>query len=104
MRPWCSRRRASIASAGRRAPRRAGDMAALGYDPGDLHVHVKRATDADDRILFDLMAAEEIRFAGLLAYNEPAGPYHGAMDAMDTPQLRGLGGPSIRQRGPYRIL
>jgi putative membrane-bound dehydrogenase-like protein len=80
------------------------DMAALGYDSGDSHVHIARTGEADDRVIFDLMEAEDIRYASLLAYNEPAGPYSGTMAAQDSPQRLGLGRPSIRQRGKYAIL
>lgn len=79
-------------------------MPELGYYSGDTHVHIPRADDADDRTIFDLMAAEDIRVAALLAYNEPAGPYLGEMDDMDSPQRRGLGEASARERDGYRIV
>lgn len=74
------------------------------YASGDAHIHLKRETDDDDARIFDLMEAEDIRFGSILAYNEPAGPYTGSMDRMDTPQFRGLGARSIRTRGAYHIL
>jgi putative membrane-bound dehydrogenase-like protein len=76
----------------------------LGYASGDLHLHFPRRTEDDDAVIFDLMAAEDIRFGAVLAYNEPAGPYHGVMERMDSPQFRGLGSASIRARGEYQIL
>ncbi len=60
-------------------------MPELGYYSGDPHVHIPRADDSDDRKIFDLLAAEDIHVATLLAYNEPAGPYNGTMDDMDSP-------------------
>jgi putative membrane-bound dehydrogenase-like protein len=76
----------------------------LGYASGDPHVHIPRATAEDDRTIFDLMEAEDIRVATLLAYNEPAGPYHGRMDRMASPQPIGLGAASERSRGAYHII
>src|SRR5262249_32329080 len=75
----------------------------LGYESGDAHVHITRATDEDDRTIFDLMEAEDIHHATLLAYNEPAGPYAGFMDKLASPQRRGLGRASNRSRGDYHI-
>ena len=53
-------------------------MAALGYYAGDAHLHFPRQTEADDQVIFDLLAAEDIRFGSILAYNEPAGPIYSA--------------------------
>ena len=61
-------------------------MAAFGYYAGDSHLHFPRQTEADERVIFNLLAAEDIRFGSILAYNEPAGPYTGMMDSMDAPQ------------------
>src|SRR6185312_10056460 len=79
-------------------------MPKLGYRSGDPHVHIARAGDEDERAIFDLLDAEDIHDAAILAYNEPAGPYHGSMDRMDSPQLRGLGRRSILARGDTRIV
>jgi putative membrane-bound dehydrogenase-like protein len=76
----------------------------FGYQGGDAHIHIKRETEEDDQLIFDLMEAEDIRFGSILAYNEPAGPYHGVIERMDSRQLRGLGPESIRKRGGYAIL
>ena len=81
---------------------RTAAMAPSGYHSGDLHLHFPRKTEADDRVILDLLEAEDIQFGSILAYNEPAGPYNGVMEAMDAPQLRGsgesLGRPSRRNR------
>ncbi|HZW31529.1 MAG TPA: PVC-type heme-binding CxxCH protein, partial [Isosphaeraceae bacterium] len=61
--------------------------------------HFPRKTEADDRVILDLLEAEDIQFGSVLAYNEPAGPYTGLMEALDAPQLRGLGKASVRRRG-----
>lgn len=74
------------------------------YWSGDPHIHIQRCDDADDRLILDLLEAEDIHFGTLLAYNNPAGPYAGFMNRMEAPQLRGLGKRSIRSRGHYSIL
>ncbi len=74
-------------------------MAAVGYASGDAHLHFPRKTEADDRVILDLLDAEDIHFGSILAYNEPAGPYTGVMETMDAPQLRGLGKASVQHRG-----
>jgi len=79
-------------------------MPKLGYQSGDPHVHIPRANEADESLIFNLLAAEDIHFTSLLAYNEPAGPYLGSMDDMDSPQRRGLGAKSILDRDGYAIL
>jgi putative membrane-bound dehydrogenase-like protein len=78
---------------------RTAAMAPLGYASGDAHLHFPRKTEADDQVILDLLDAEDIHFGSILAYNEPAGPYTGAMETMDAPQLRGLGKASVRHRG-----
>jgi putative membrane-bound dehydrogenase-like protein len=83
---------------------RAVDMAALGYESGDTHLHFPRTSDDDDEVVFDLMEAEDLKFGALLGYNEPAGPYTGVREKLDSPQLRGLGVKSERRRGNYRIV
>ena len=78
---------------------RTAPMAALGYYSGDMHLHFPRKTESDDEAIFDLLEAEDICFGSLLAYNEPAGPYTGKMEMMDSPQFRGLGKASVQHRG-----
>ncbi len=78
---------------------RTAAMAPFGYHSGDPHLHFPRKTEADDRIILDLLEAEDIHFGSILAYNEPAGPYTGVMETMDAPQLRGLGKASVVRRG-----
>ena len=73
-------------------------MAAHGYYSGDPHLHFPRQTKADDRVILDLLEAEDIHFGSILAYNEPAGPYTGVMESMAAPQLHGLGKASICHR------
>jgi putative membrane-bound dehydrogenase-like protein len=79
-------------------------IAKAGYSSGDSHVHLRRQDDADDQTIFDLLQAENIHFASILAYNEPAGPYQGIMQALASPQFRGLGSNSLRDRGEYHFL
>ena len=79
-------------------------MSDLGYYSGDPHLHLKRESDRDDQLILDLMQAEDIRYGSILAYNEPAGPYAGVMKSMDTPQFRGLGTRSLRNRDGYQIM
>ena len=78
-------------------------LAKVGYFPGDSHLHFRRQTDADDQTLLDVMEAEDVRFASILAYNEPAGPYAGIMETLAAPQFRGLGAASERSRGDFHI-
>jgi len=79
-------------------------MAAHGYYSGDPHLHFPRQSDADDQLVLDLLEAEDVRFGSVLAYNEPAGPYNGVMQTLDSPQTRGLGIESLRSRGDYHIV
>ncbi|MBS0262161.1 MAG: CehA/McbA family metallohydrolase, partial [Planctomycetes bacterium] len=74
------------------------------YFNGDIHLHFPRASREDDDLVFDLLDAEDIQYGTLLAYNEPAGPYSGAMTTMDSPQYRGYGEKSLRTRGLTSIL
>jgi len=83
---------------------KAADVSRLGYFGGDLHLHIPRTNDATESAAFDLMAAEDIQYAALLAYNEPAGPYAGFMEKMDSPQRTGLGLRSVRERDGYSII
>ncbi len=39
------------------------------------------------RRIFDLLEAEDIHFASILAYNEPAGPYAGIMQTLAAPAV-----------------
>ena len=78
---------------------RTANMTAVGYYSGDPHLHFPRRTEADDQVILDLLEAEDIHFGSILAYNEPAGPYTGVMETMDSPQLQGLGKSSSRRRG-----
>jgi putative membrane-bound dehydrogenase-like protein len=78
---------------------RMAPMAALGYYSGDAHLHFPRRSGADDRVILDLLEAEDIRFGSILAYNEPPGPYTGRMELMSAPQLSRLGEASVRHRG-----
>ena len=52
-------------------------MAPFGYHSGDPHLHFDRKTEADDRVILDLLEAEDIQFGSILAYNEPPGPVQG---------------------------
>ena len=74
------------------------------YWSGDPHIHIQRFDDADNRLILDLLEAEDIHFGTLLAYNNPAGPYAGFMKRMEAPQLCGLGKRSLQSRGDYSIL
>lgn len=65
---------------------RTAPMAPAGYYAGDSHLHFNRLNAEDDRILFDLLEAEDFRYGYVLTYNEPAGPYAGVMGTLDYPQ------------------
>jgi putative membrane-bound dehydrogenase-like protein len=82
---------------------RTAPMAAAGYYAGDSHLHLNRLTEEDDRILFDLLEAEDFRYGTVLTYNEPAGPYAGVMATLDYPQT-GIGPRTLRSRGNYHIV
>ena len=41
-------------------------MAREGWYSGDPHLHFTRASDADERTIFDLLEAEDIRFGMIL--------------------------------------
>ncbi len=83
---------------------KSASMAEHGYWSGDPHIHIQRRSEADESRIFDLMQAEDIHFGTILAYNEPAGPYAGFMNAMESPQFRHLGTASIAERDGYSIL
>jgi putative membrane-bound dehydrogenase-like protein len=75
-----------------------------GYWSGDPHIHIQRRDEADQARIFDLLECEDTHFGTILAYNEPAGPYNGAMKYLDSPQMFGLGRRSIATRREYSIL
>ncbi len=79
-------------------------MPELGYWSGDPHIHISREDADDERLILDLLEAEDIHFSTPLAYNAPPGSYVGTMDKMETPQLRGLGQSSILSRGNCAIV
>lgn len=79
-------------------------MQPLGWWGGDMHLHIPRASEEDDALIFDLLEAEDIAFGSLLAYNEPAGPYAGKMDTLASPQFRGLGRRSLARRGDIHLM
>lgn len=79
-------------------------LAREGYFSGDSHIHLSRQTDADDQTILDLLDAEGIHFASILAYNEPASVYRGIMQKLAAPQFRGLGRASLRDRGDYHLM
>lgn len=83
---------------------RAAPMAPEGYYAGDTHLHFPRKTAEDDRIVFDLLDAEDLRFGCCLAYNHPPGPYAGFMESMTSPQHIGIGERTLRSRGAGTIL
>ena len=83
---------------------RVAPMGERGWYSGNPHLHFIRASDADDNGVFDLLEAEDVRAGIVLCYNEPTNLYPGVMPEMATPQLRGLGQKSIRQRGDYQIV
>jgi putative membrane-bound dehydrogenase-like protein len=80
------------------------DTSTFGYDPGDSHLHFPRRSIDDEDVVFDLMDAEDLRYAALLGYNEPAGPYVGIREKLDSPQLRGLGPKSERTRNGRHMI
>jgi putative membrane-bound dehydrogenase-like protein len=76
----------------------------LCYYSGDPHLHFDHKTDADERIIFDLLEAEDIRYGSLLAYNHPPGPYTGLMERQDASQAFGVGPRSMRSQGDINIM
>ncbi|MBX3437189.1 MAG: CehA/McbA family metallohydrolase [Planctomycetaceae bacterium] len=84
--------------------KQAAPISESGYWSGDPHIHIARRDEADEQRIFDLLSAEGIQFGTILAYNEPAGPYAGFMEQMESPQFRGLGIPSAVSRGNSSIL
>lgn len=82
---------------------RSVDMAVHGYAGGDPHLHFDRVTDADEKLIFDLLQAEDIQFGLDMCYNE-TDRYTGEMSQLVTPQRRGLGRRSEAQRECYHLL
>lgn len=81
---------------------RAVNPAEWGYACGDTHVHLPRRSEEDDATALDLAAAEDLRFAFLLAMNDPRS-YSGLMERQEWPQQRGFGEASVRSRGGCTI-
>jgi hypothetical protein len=77
--------------------KRAVDMAARGWYSGDTHIHLKRRNRTDDARALDLAAAEDIRFAHILAMNDTR-TYSPTMGSQIWPQNSGLGSKSARFR------
>ncbi|MCY2962038.1 MAG: CehA/McbA family metallohydrolase, partial [Planctomycetota bacterium] len=80
---------------------RTAAMEPLGWHSGDPHLHIPRQSARDDEVVLDLLEAEDIRYGSILGYNEPAGPYSGFMEKLASPQQRGLGKKSARDRDGY---
>jgi putative membrane-bound dehydrogenase-like protein len=83
---------------------RAASPAEIGYDSGDTHLHLPRATPADDDAIFALLGAEDIHYGFTLGYNDPPGPYKAVRAALECPQLQGLGAGSARSRQGYHVV
>ncbi len=73
-----------------------------GYACGDTHVHLPRCSEQDDQTALDLAAAEDLRFAFLLATNDPR-TYSGLMERQEWRQERGFGQASVVTRGDHTI-
>lgn len=87
--------------------KRAVDMAKRGWYSGDTHVHINRRNKTDDARAIDLAAAEDIRFAHILAMNDTR-TYSPTMGSQIWHQNSGLGPKSARFRtsggGRYGIM
>lgn len=83
---------------------RTAPMAARGWYSGDLHLHFDRTSDTDEKLIYDLLEAEDVRMGLVLCYNENTSAYPGAMKEMVAPQERGLGLASASRRGETQIL
>ena len=83
---------------------RRADAAKEGWYSGDPHLHFIRTSEKDEQTIFDLLEAEDIRFGTILCYNENTSAYRGMIPEQGTPQRRGLGTKSIRNRGDYQII
>lgn len=78
------------------------NMHDLGYYGGDTHIHFFRRNKNDDERALDLVSAEDIRYAFILAMNIP-NTYSGIMSRQEWPQDMGFGDSSVKQRGVYGI-
>lgn len=76
----------------------------FGYWSGDPHLHIQRRNETDQARAFELLECEDTHYGAVLAYNEPPGPYRGAMKYLDSPQMFGLGRRSVATRGDYAII
>lgn len=74
----------------------------LGYYAGDPHLHFPRLSESDDARVFDLLAAEEVRFGIVMCYNE-TDAYAGSMSTLVMPQ-RALGRRSEANRDGIHIV
>jgi len=79
-------------------------MTPRGWYSGDPHLHFTRASEQDENTIFDLLEAEDIHWGMVLCYNNDTTAYSGAMSTLETPQLRGMGRKSVKQRGAYCIV
>lgn len=82
----------------------AAGLASEGWYSGDPHLHFPRGGPEDDSVIFDLLDAEDVRFGGILCYNDDTSQYHGTMDRQASPQTAGLGRASEKARGDRRIV
>ncbi len=82
---------------------RTAPMAAEGYFSGDTHIHLSRRNETDDARALDLLAAEDIEYGVLLAFNVQR-TYKGTMNEQGMPQDRGFGRSSVAHRGSYSIV
>lgn len=82
---------------------RAVDPAAEGYYGGDTHLHFVRGSDAEEKLIFDLLEAEDVRFGIDMCYNE-TDRYEGRMATLVMPQYRGLGRRSVNTRGAFHLV
>lgn len=89
------------------ALKRTVDMAKRGWYSGDTHIHLNRRNREDDTRALDLAAAEDIRYAHILAMNNPRF-YKPNMGDQIWHQRSGLGPKSARFRvtggGKYGIM
>lgn len=89
------------------AIKRAVDMASRGWYSGDTHVHLNRRNRGDDERALDLAAAEDLRYAHILAMNDTR-RYSPTMGSQIWHQNFGLGPKSARFRnaggGRYGIM
>jgi putative membrane-bound dehydrogenase-like protein len=83
---------------------RAVPMAERDYWSGDPHVHLERRGREGDKIALDLLEAEDLQHVALLSYNADTSSYTGLMEKQETPQLLGLGLPTVQGRGLHSIL